>query len=202
MKQDRSDLILHPVRWRILRAARSGDFTAQRLAAALPDVSQASLYRHINTLAGAGLLRVVEERKVRGTVERVYALGARGDDISAEDVAALDCEEQMRLFGAFLSTLIADYSRYIDRGDVDLYRDGVGFRQRQVHLSDAEFAGMATELRDLLDRYSANEPGEGRVARLVTTIIMPAVGPPEASPNGRRRQTGHNRARKQAERKP
>jgi DNA-binding transcriptional ArsR family regulator len=183
MKHDKSDLILHPVRWRILRAARSGAVTAQRLAAALPDVPQASLYRHLNTLADSGLLQVVEERKVRGTVERVYSLGNGADDLSGETVG-LNPEGHMRLFGAFLSNLIADYSRYLDRGNVDLYRDGVGFRQREVYLSDEEFARMAAELRDLLARYSDCPPGKGRTPRLVTTIVMPAVDPADLRPDG------------------
>ena len=61
-------MILHPVRWRIIRAASGGAITAQRLVAQMPDVPKATLYRHLNTLANAGLLRLVEQRRVRGTV--------------------------------------------------------------------------------------------------------------------------------------
>ena len=180
---DKSNLILHPVRWRIIRAASGGAITAQRLVAQMPDVPQATLYRHLNTLANAGLLRLVEQRRVRGTVERVYALGEGGDDLSGDDLAGLDTDGHLRLFGAFLSTLLADYVRYLQRGDIDLYHDGVGFRQRELHLSDEEFAGMAAELRALLDRYSGLEPEDGRVVRLFTTVVMPAG---ETAPNGSR----------------
>jgi DNA-binding transcriptional ArsR family regulator len=178
---DKSNLILHPVRWRIIRAASGGAITAQRLAAQMPDVPQATLYRHLNTLANAGLLRLVEQRRVRGTVERVYALGEGGDDLSDSDLAGLDADGHLRLFGAFLSTLLADYVRYLQKGDIDFYHDGVGFRQRELYLSDKEFAGMAAELRALLDRYSGLEPGDGRVARLFTTVVMPAGEAPHGS---------------------
>lgn len=186
MSADKSSLILHPVRWRILRASASGSVTAQQLASALPDVPQATLYRHLNVLVGAGLLQVIEERKVRGTVERVYSLAERGDDIS-DEVIGLDAEEHMRLFGAFVSMLLSDYARYLDQGNVDLYRDGVGYRQRQLHLTHDEFVSMATELRDLVERYAAYGPGPGRVPRLLTTILMPAAERPDQIDNGRER---------------
>ncbi len=70
MNKTRQDLLLHPVRQRILLATAGRRVTAQQLVNAMPDVPQATLYRNINKLAGAGLLVVVGERRVRNTVEK------------------------------------------------------------------------------------------------------------------------------------
>jgi DNA-binding transcriptional ArsR family regulator len=74
MVDSKVDLILHPIRMRIIMALAGERWTARQIAAALPDVAQATLYRHINALAEGGILRIVEERPVRGMVEKVYAL--------------------------------------------------------------------------------------------------------------------------------
>jgi Fe2+ or Zn2+ uptake regulation protein len=64
-------LRLHPVRLRILEAFL-GDrkLTTADLRAELPDISAASLYRHIAFLVEGGVLEVVAERRVRGAVEQ------------------------------------------------------------------------------------------------------------------------------------
>src|ERR1700689_4133268 len=70
-----ADLLLHPVRLRIVKAFL-GDraLTTAQLAAELDDVPAGSLYRHIALLTKAGVLQVVAERRVRGAVERTYAM--------------------------------------------------------------------------------------------------------------------------------
>ena len=70
-----ADLLLHPVRLRVVKAFL-GDraLTTAQLAAELSDVPAGSLYRHISRLTKAGVLHVVAERRVRGAVERTYAL--------------------------------------------------------------------------------------------------------------------------------
>ncbi|HEY2693839.1 MAG TPA: helix-turn-helix domain-containing protein, partial [Pseudonocardiaceae bacterium] len=64
-----ADLLLHPVRLRIVKAFL-GDrvLTTAQLAAELDDVPPGSVYRHVGLLTKAGVLHVVAERRVRGTV--------------------------------------------------------------------------------------------------------------------------------------
>jgi len=66
-----SELILHPVRLRIVHAVMDGlPFTASELCAQLLDVSKATVYRQVAVLAEGGLVEVVGEERVRGAVER------------------------------------------------------------------------------------------------------------------------------------
>ena len=85
MQPAKPDLILHPIRMRIILALAQGrSLTAQELGAALPDVAQATLYRHLNRLLKGGVLAVVDERQVRGAVERIYALREENLDLSRD----------------------------------------------------------------------------------------------------------------------
>ncbi|MGY1723546.1 helix-turn-helix domain-containing protein [Blastococcus sp. SYSU DS0533] len=168
------DLLLHPVRLRVVQAFL-GDrtLTTGELRSALPDVPVASLYRHVGVLADAGVLEVVGERKVRGAAERSYRLVLEAANVPADDLAALSPEEHRRAFTAFVATLLADFDRYLDRGDPDLARDGVGYRQIGLWLTDEEFDGLLTDLRTVLQRRLANRPGDGRRRRLVGLVNLP-----------------------------
>ncbi|SBT44255.1 helix-turn-helix domain-containing protein [Micromonospora narathiwatensis] len=167
-------LALHPVRIRILRSVAGARRTTRDLAAALPDVPQATIYRHVAALVAGGLLDVVEERKVRGTVERVYTLPAHGAALGPADLADANAEDHGRWFTAFVSSLLAEFSRYLSRDRIDLVADGVGYQQVVLHLSDEEFAEFAAELAGVIAPRLANRPGPGRVARLLATVLMPA----------------------------
>ena len=68
------EVLLHPVRIKILTALAAQDSTPHDIAAIIGDLPKASLYRHINILRAIGAIREVREYRVRGTFEKVYAL--------------------------------------------------------------------------------------------------------------------------------
>src|SRR5690349_5071480 len=94
----RSHLILHPLRLRLLQTLAGRQLTASALGAALPEVPQATLYRHLKALVEGEVLEIVAERPVRGAVERVYALREGGGFLTKEEFAAMDLEEHRRSF--------------------------------------------------------------------------------------------------------
>jgi hypothetical protein len=173
-----ADLLLHPVRLRVVQAFL-GDraLTTAQLGEQLADVPTATLYRQVGVLADGGVLEVVGERKVRGTVERTYRLRADAASVGPEAAAAMTEEEHRRAFLTFVAGLLADFDRYLDRGDADLARDLVGYRQAAMYLSDAELLELLRDLADVLAPRLANEPGPGRQRRLLTTVLMPADRP-------------------------
>src|SRR6266536_5415616 len=134
-----ADLLLHPVRLRIVQAFL-GDraLTTTELRAELPDLPAASLYRHVARLVEGGVLAVVAERRVRGAVERTYVLRTAAANISLDEVAQMTPDEHRQAFLAFVAGLIGDFDRYLARGDIDLLRDGVSYRMAGMWLDDVE----------------------------------------------------------------
>ena len=61
-----------PTRWRILGRLLEGPASNQELARAL-GAAKGTISHHVRVLDRAGLIRVVEERRVRGVVEKRYA---------------------------------------------------------------------------------------------------------------------------------
>jgi DNA-binding transcriptional ArsR family regulator len=173
----RADLILHPVRLRIIlafaSAAGARRLTAKQVAAVLPDLSQASLYRHIERLYRGGVLAVAGERRVRGAVERIYVLAAGGADLSPEDLARATNQEHLGYFTTFAVGLIAQFERYLQRPKIDLLADGVGYRQAVLNLSDEELHEMAGALNATLARFIHRHPEPGRRRRMLATVLLP-----------------------------
>ena len=67
--------ITNPVKCKLLLEIYSQEqTTAKHLADVLSDIPQATLYRNLKKMLNDGILKVVEETQVRGTVERTYAL--------------------------------------------------------------------------------------------------------------------------------
>lgn len=183
MKLTKANLVLHPVRLRIIQALMGArQLTPQQLAEALPDVPQATLYRHINKLAGADVLAVVAERRVRGALEKVYALPESGAHLTQADLANASGDDHMQFFTHFVATLLGDFARYLERGEIDMLADGVGYRQVALYLSDEEFRQMATALNQALAPFLQHQPAPSRQRRLLTTIVMP--GSDSVSPEG------------------
>ena len=168
------DVLLHPIRLRIVRAlAAAREATVQEIADALPDVPPATLYRHVNKLAGAGLIATASERAVRGATERRYRLATGA--VESLDLAGATPDDHLRYFVTFVATLIDDFAAYVARGVPDYRRAGVGYRQIPLELTDAEFRRMAKAISAAVAPYLALPPSPKRSARVLSTIVMPAA---------------------------
>ena len=170
-----ADILLHPVRLRIVLALGSDHLTTADLQRHLPDVAQATLYRQVATLVDAGLLEVVDERQVRGGVERTYALVHSAASIEPAEVATMTSEEHMSGFVTFVGTLIGAFGRYLTDPRANLAEDSVGYRQAAIWVDDAERTRLVGELAAVLARYLAHEPRAGRERVLLNTILIPDV---------------------------
>jgi DNA-binding transcriptional ArsR family regulator len=169
-----ADLLLHPVRLRIVKAFL-GDraLTTAQLAAELDDVPAGSLYRHIGKLTDAGVLQVVAENRVRGAVERTYTLRLLAAHIQSGEAAAMTSDEHAQAFMAFIAGLLADFDRYLASGPPDPLRDGVGYSVAGMWLTDAEFREFARDVRTMIEPRLANTPGPGRRRRILFNVLLP-----------------------------
>jgi DNA-binding transcriptional ArsR family regulator len=174
MAISRADLVLHPVRMRLVMTLARRQLTAGQLSELLPDVPQATLYHHLGILTRAELLRVVSERRVRGTVEKRYALAEESALLGPADLANASRDDHLRYFTIFTTTLLADFARYLQQdAPIDLLADGVGYHETPFYLSDEEFAQAAAAVNQALLPYLNNQPAPHRRRRLFATIVIP-----------------------------
>ncbi|MGV9680253.1 helix-turn-helix domain-containing protein [Nocardia sp. NPDC003482] len=173
-----TDLLLHPVRLRIVHALSGGRVrNANDLSDRLPDVSRTSIYRHLTLLVDGGILEVADERRVRGGVERLYRLRPDRPRIAPEAGGTMSTDEHRRGFAAAMAVLIAEFNAYLDRPGADPYADSVSYRQATLWLSADELADMLARLNEVVAPFAANAPGPGRRPYLVSPILFPEDEP-------------------------
>lgn len=168
------EAILHPVRFRIIQSFLGGESkTAKQLVKQLKDISQATLYRQLDILVKAEVLIITEENPIRGTVEKVYSLNASKTILNNQDIKELSKEEHLQYFLLFTAQLAKNFEAYLQNDDIDFERDGVGYRQVGINLSDQEFIALVKELSAVLKKYVAKPSTPDRTKRIISTITIP-----------------------------
>lgn len=179
MPESKIDIMLHPVRIRIISLLMLDNLSPQQLHRALPDIPQATLYRHINKLLNHDVLEIADENPIRGTVEKVYALRTDARKLTQEDMAHLSRDEHLQLFTTFVSAMIGDYSRYLDRADsIHLEDDFVSFSKTPIYLTEEEAGHLREEINRVMMSYLKNPATPQRQRYLMYGITMPDADDP------------------------
>jgi DNA-binding transcriptional ArsR family regulator len=174
MKESTVDVILHPVRMRIIQFLINQQLTAQQLKELLHDIPQASLYRNLKKLVEAEVIHIVAEIPNRGTVEKVYSIQDPNKAIlGADEINNLSKDEHMGVFIKFLANLMGEYERYLNQEKIDFALDGVSFRQASLYLSDEEYIEFVKDLVAVYTKVIHNQPKRDRKRRTLATIIIP-----------------------------
>ena len=173
MTSSRSEVLLHPVRLRVVLAITGEEMTTTQIGERLPDIPPATLYRHVAMLADAGLLEVARERRSRGSLERTYRLSSGASHLGADEVATMTVDEHMAGFRAFIGAGVGDFARYIESDKLDSSVEGLSYRQATLWLSDLEHDKLIEELGGVLEPYLAFESADGRSRSHLTTILIP-----------------------------
>lgn len=183
----RAELLIHPVRLRILQALAGRTLTTAGLRDRVPDVPQATLYRHIDRLLDAGVLAVVDERQARGAVERTYALVEGTAHVGADELAGATHTDHVTWFATWLAGLLDQFDRYLETSGspeahpadpdapitLDLEADAVSYRQVPLWLDDDEARALLEDLREVLRPRLELGPTPNRRRRLVSIVSMP-----------------------------
>ncbi|MET7336071.1 helix-turn-helix domain-containing protein [Nonomuraea sp. NPDC005650] len=172
---DTVDLLLHPVRLRIVHAMSGGRTqTTSELCARLPDVPKTTVYRHVGLLAEAGVLEVADEQRVHGAVERHYRLRRERTVIDADAAASMSLDDHRQGFAAAMAALLAEFNTYLDRDGADPSADIVGYRQGTYWLTREELTELIDALREVLMSKARNAPAPGRSPHLISTVFFPS----------------------------
>jgi DNA-binding transcriptional ArsR family regulator len=170
----RIDLLLHPIRIRIIQAIAGKPLTPGHIAQEIPDIPLTTLYRHINALVDGGILEVVEERPVRGTLEKVYALVEGAARVRPEEIAEIGDEDQLRYFMIFLASLLQDFSRYLDSHQtMDTRMREVVYNKAALYLTEEQYHALAEQVRALVMPYVTAPEGVDAKRYLVALFGIP-----------------------------
>ncbi|GAE27561.1 hypothetical protein JCM9140_3713 [Halalkalibacter wakoensis JCM 9140] len=175
MKQRKADIMLHPVRMRIIQSLITNKpMTSAQLINELEDVPQATMYRQLKHLLDADLIEIVETNKIRGTTEKVYAVKRENLAISEKELNEASVEEHVRYFMTYQANLLKEFEKYVLKHNPNQFKeDGLGYWQMSLHLSEQEMNEFGKEMQQVLEKYASNEPSDQRKTRTFATIFIP-----------------------------
>lgn len=173
MSKTEADLILHPVRYRILQTLVGRELNTQQIAEENPALPISSLYRHLKTLLDAGLVQVAETKLVKGIAEKVYTVGDV-PMVTEEEFTRYSKEEHQQFFAGYLSYLLRGFSDFIyAREEIDLKEERMGFTDAVFYASKEEMDLIGEFLMKQVESLKKNKPGKGRQRQMLSIITFP-----------------------------
>src|SRR5690625_2704058 len=114
----KADILLHPVRMKIVRTLMGHNkegLTPLEMTKIIEDVSQATLYRHIQKLADANIIRVLKEEKVRAVTEKHYIVNMEETYLDPVEWESYSIDEKLNYYTYYQLTLFNQYQTYLNR---------------------------------------------------------------------------------------
>ncbi len=172
---DRVKLLLHPVRIRVLHALSRRNMTTAELGEVLKDVPQATLYRNLRRLLEKGVLEVASERRVRGIIEKTYALVPEKVGLDGADIRRLGREDLRGYFATFLALLQTDFEDYLGLERLEPEKDSLHFYEVPMRVTDEEAGEVEGIVRETLDRFAERgaDREAGRRWRVMGFVSVP-----------------------------
>ncbi|MFW6202097.1 MAG: winged helix-turn-helix domain-containing protein [Gemmatimonadota bacterium] len=197
-ERDRAELLLHPLRLRILEQARDEALSAAEVARRIGETPQKVNY-HVGALADAGFLRLAEERRRGNLVERRYRATARRYAFSPAVLGPLGLESgpvsagealsAARLLG--LTALVQEElgATLREAAEADIAEVPTLSIDAEVRFSSAtERAAFADELREavleVVGRYTGGGDRGWPFRLALGCYPLPSSGGPESTELG------------------
>ncbi len=160
------DIMMNPVRMRIIQTLVARQhMTATEISEEISDVPRTTLYRHIKTMLDHGILSIISEQKIRGSLERTLAINT--GEIAKHNT--LENAAQTALY--FFMKKYVLFQNYFN-GNPAPAKDKIFLNNTILMTTDEEFDQFLLELGALLKKYSF-EFSEGRKTRDISIISAP-----------------------------
>ena len=167
------ECISNPAKSRLMiEIMRRGKVTAKYLAEKCVDIPQTTLYRYLKRVTDDGLLKIVGETPIRGTVEKTYALTFDPSDppsVLGQNSGAM----YMQMFFQYFLTFAKIFQDYCDTPGIDIKKDRSGLSLSHVYLTDEELEKVAADMAQILYPLQENKPKPEPKLRTVGLIISP-----------------------------
>lgn len=156
MMTNKADILMHPVRIKICQAImrnKENGLTPLEMVKMIEDVPQATLYRHIQVLLDADIIRILKEKKVRSVSEKYYTLNLDEMRLSSEEWSKASPTKKINYYSYYQLTLMNQYQNYLNQlADTDAL-DRSTISLLELKLDDERFDRFQSELNELMLKY-------------------------------------------------
>ena len=143
------------------------------IKSSIKDIPSASLYRHINRLLEDDIIKVVSEAKKRGAIEKTYQLKTNPLEQMNKVTSEGSHDDIKEMFYVFAMTLVMEFNNYMEKDNVNLMKDSVGYRSFPLYVSKEENEEFLDGFKSLLGKYINNKPSDERELRKFSFVYTP-----------------------------
>lgn len=157
---NKTEILIHPVRLNILQYLSIHQKAAtSEIVTLLPTVSKASIYNHIKLLEQNQIIEVVQENRIRGTIEKIYSLKkvTKNNDFNA--------------ILTFVLSLLSDFQKYYEKEN-DPTKDMLFAGRDCLLLTDDEYQQFIQDYENLCRKYFGKN-SSGAKLRNISIISSP-----------------------------
>ena len=175
--------VADPLRQRILEMLIEASLTTKQVAQQLKE-QPTRLYHHVDILEAAGLIKLVETKPKRGTVEKYYRSVARSFTVDRDLFAARpQSDENVRawldVFSGMFETTLTELresvaAKLIQRDDP---KHEARLSRNTFRASPAQIARLNEKIQQLIDECEEIDSEDGEVAYGLTIAFYPIVSP-------------------------
>ena len=165
----RAQAILHPVRARLVVALSDRALTPREAARQMPEIPLGTVYRHINILLDAGMIRVVSERKVHGVTERQFALIEERTFVNREELTA---DDVTGLVAALTGVVQSAFGRYVQTTPMPPEDGAISLVVKSLLLTRDEHAALRQMISDYLKK-TGRQPSDEYERRFIAFFSTP-----------------------------
>lgn len=174
---NKAEILMHPVRIKISQALmrhNESGLTPLEMVKIIQDVPQATLYRHIQILLDAGVIKVIKEKKVRSVTEKYYALNEDAARLDSNDWKTTKMDEKLSYISYYQLSLLSQYQSYLSSiENKSGSEDRATFSLLELTIDEEEFESFQHDLNALMHKYyqKNNNSSSARTRTIAVTII-------------------------------
>jgi hypothetical protein len=120
-----------------------------------------------------GIIKVVEENQIRGTVEKVYSLGFDYEKSVKKIADENDGETYLQIITQNMLGILHEFQEYTQKPNIDLVGDGSGLSLAPVYATVEELTEALVKIGDILLSLKANQPNGKRKLHNFCIITTP-----------------------------
>ncbi|MFJ8261065.1 helix-turn-helix domain-containing protein [Rummeliibacillus sp. NPDC094406] len=177
---NKAEILMHPVRLKIAQALmrnKEKGLTPLEMVKIIKDVPQATLYRHIQVLHDAGVIKIIKEKKVRSVSEKYYTLNEEAARLNSEELKKSSDEEKLNYVSNYQLTLLTQYQSYLSTlKQKNCTEDRSTFSLVELKLGEQDFENFQQDLNDLMLKYYKRNTNNPDVpAHTIAVTIIPEI---------------------------
>jgi hypothetical protein len=161
-------VLLHPYRFLIVAALSEKEASIKELQKKLITIPQAAMYRGVQKLEAANLIKRVSEKKVRGSIQVTYGLNFSMEKMQLNnDSAETYLNAAYAVFFAYVHTKLAEYmvTELHEDNKISLSR----FNSTKIKIETDRMSEFVKATEELIQKYSSQEGEEFTL----TTFLIP-----------------------------